>query len=62
MDTNIFIDMIIDRKHNVSGNLVESFIKLLDFDEIKLIIPTIVVHETNKNIEEQLAEVGKKKS
>lgn len=54
--------MIIDRKHNVSGNLVESFIKLLDFDEIKLIIPTIVVHETNKNIEEQLAEVGKKKS
>uniref|UniRef100_UPI0040574288 PIN domain-containing protein n=1 Tax=Agathobacter sp. TaxID=2021311 RepID=UPI0040574288 len=60
MDTNIFIDMIIDRKHNVSGKLVESFIKLLDFDEIKLIIPAIVVHETNKHIEEQLAEVGKK--
>lgn len=60
MDTNVFIDMIIDRKHNVSGNLVESFIKLLDFDEIKLIIPAIVVHETNKHIEEQLAEVGKK--
>lgn len=60
MDTNIFIDMIIDRKHNVSGKLVESFIKLLDFDEIKLIIPAIVVHETNKHIEGQLAEVGKK--
>lgn len=60
MDTNIFIDMIIDRKHNVSGKLVETFIKLLDFDEIKLIIPAIVVHETNKHIEEQLAEVGKK--
>lgn len=60
MDTNIFIDMIIDRKHNVSGKLVESFIKLLDFDEIKLIVPAIVVHETNKHIEEQLAEVGKK--
>lgn len=60
IDTNIFIDMIIDRKHNVSGKLVESFIKLLDFDEIKLIVPAIVVHETNKHIEEQLAEVGKK--
>ena len=60
MDTNILIDMIIDRKHNVSGKLVESFIKLLDFDEIKLIIPAIVVHETNKHIEGQLAEVGKK--
>ena len=60
MDTNIFIDMIIDRNRNVSGKLVESFIKLLDFDKIKLIIPAIVVHETNKHIEEQLEEVGKK--
>ncbi len=60
IDTNIFIDMIIDRKHNVSGKLVESFIKLLDFDEIKLMVPAIVVHETNKHLEEQLAEVGKK--
>ena len=60
LDTNIIIDMIIDRRNNVSGKLVESFIKLLDFDEIKLIIPEIVVHETNKHIEEQLAEVGEK--
>ena len=60
MDTNIFIDMIIDRKHNVSSKLVESFIKLLDFDEIKLIVPAIVVHETDKHIEEQLTEVGKR--
>ena len=60
IDTNIFIDMIIDRKHKVSGKLVDSFIKLLDFDEIKLIVPAIVVHETNKHLEEQLAEVGKK--
>ncbi len=60
IDTNIFIDMIIDRKHNVSEKLVESFIKLLDFDEIKLVVPRIVVHETNKHLEEQLNEVGKK--
>ena len=60
IDTNIFIDMIIDRKHNVSDRLVESFIKLLDYDEIKLVIPAIVVHETNKHIDEQLSEVGKR--
>ena len=60
IDTNIFIDMIIDRKHNVSDRLVKSFIKLLDFDEIKLVVPEIVVHETNKHMEEQLGEVGKK--
>lgn len=34
MDTNIFIDMIIDRRNNVSEILVKSFMKLLDYDEI----------------------------
>lgn len=34
MDTNIFIDMIIDHRYNVSEKLVKSFMKLLDFDEI----------------------------
>jgi hypothetical protein len=48
IDTNIFIDIIIDRKNNVNGKLVESFIKLLDFDEVRLAIPSIVVYETKK--------------
>lgn len=60
MDTNILLDMIIDRRKNVSVDLVESFIKLLNYNEIKLIIPEIVMHETNKHIEEQLDLVGKK--
>lgn len=60
IDTNIFIDMIIDRRYNVSDKLVESFIKLLDYDEIKLVIPEIVVHETNKHIDRQLFEVGER--
>jgi hypothetical protein len=50
--------MVIDRKNNISEGLVESFIKLLDFDEVKLFIPSIVVHETNKHLENQLSEVG----
>ena len=60
MDTNIFLDMIIDRKNNISGKLIRTFIKLLDFNEVKLIIPAIVVYETYKHLEEQLEEVGKK--
>lgn len=60
MDTNIFLDMIIDRKNNVSKELVNTFIKLLDFNQVKLIIPSIVAYETSKHIEEQLFEVDKK--
>ena len=60
MDTNILLDMIVDRRNNVSVGLMEAFIKLLEYDEIKLIIPAIVVHETNKHIEEQLNLVGNK--
>lgn len=60
MDTNIFLDMIIDRKNNVSKELVNTFIKLLDFNQVKLIIPSIVAFETSKHIEEQLFEVDKK--
>lgn len=60
LDTNIFLDMIIDRKNNVSKELVNTFIKLLDFNQVKLVIPAIVIHETYRHIEEQLSEVGKK--
>lgn len=59
MDTNIYLDLLIDRRNNVSSNLVSNFKKLLDFNEIKLVVPRIVVHEVNKHLEEQLLEVGK---
>lgn len=59
IDTNIFLDMIIDRKNNFSSSLLKSFIKLLDYDEIKLLLPSIVVHETYKHIGDELSKVGK---
>lgn len=59
MDTNIYLDMLVDRRNNVSSNLVSNFKKLLDFDEIKLVVPKIVVHEVNKHLKEQLFSVGK---
>ncbi len=59
MDTNIYLDLLIDRRNNVSSNLVSNFKKLLDFNEIKLIVPKIVVYEVKKHLKEQLLEVGK---
>lgn len=57
LDTNILIDMIIDRKNDVSGDFVELFINLLDYNEIQVVVPSIVVYETYKHIEEQLKSV-----
>lgn len=57
IDTNIFLDMLIDRKNQVSNKLVESFEKLLDYDEIKVVAPAIVIHETYKHIDEELDKV-----
>lgn len=59
LDTNIVIDMVVDRRHQMSGKLLESFIKLLDYNEIKLIIPQIVEFETFKHLEVELEQVGK---
>jgi predicted nucleic acid-binding protein len=58
IDTNIFLDMLVDRKNQVSSKLVESFEKLLDFNEIKLIVPSIVVFETYKHIDEEFNKVS----
>lgn len=57
IDTNIFLDMLIDRKNQVSSNLVESFVKLLDYNEIKVLVPEIIIHETHKHIDDELDKV-----
>lgn len=59
LDTNIVIDMVVDRKNQVSSDLLKSFIKLLDYDQIKLVLPKIVEHETYIHLEEELNKVGK---
>lgn len=59
LDTNIVIDMVIDRRHQVTDKILSSFIKLLDYDEIKLIVPEIVKIETHRHLKEELTLVGK---
>ncbi|WP_313133237.1 PIN domain-containing protein [Anaerocolumna sp.] len=57
IDTNIFLDLLIDRKNQVSSKSVETFEKLLDYDDIKLIVPSIVRFETYKHIDEEFDKV-----
>ena len=42
LDTNIIIDMVVDRRNQIDNKLLNKFLKLLEFDEIKLIVPEIV--------------------
>lgn len=60
LDTNIYINMLIDRRNNIKNDMLLNFIKLLNFDEIKLIVPSIVVHETIKNLGIEYRNVDKK--
>lgn len=59
LDTNIIIDMFIDRRHQVTDTVLASFIKLLDYDEIRLIVPDIVKTETYRHLDDELAIMGK---
>ena len=34
LDTNIIIDMVVDRRNQINNKLLNKFLKLLDFDEI----------------------------
>lgn len=59
LDTNIVLDMVIDRRNQVTDAILSSFIKLLDYNEIRLIVPEIVKVETKRHLDEELALVGK---
>ena len=53
--------MVIDRRDNViSGNLLKIFIKLLDYGEVKLILPNVIKVETYRHLDSEIKCVGKK--
>ncbi len=58
LDTNIIIDMLVERRKYINAKLVKSFIQLLDKDEICLLVPEIVKTETYRNIESEFDKVG----
>lgn len=58
LDTNIFLEMLVDRNNKISPELMGTFIKLLDYDEIKLVIPQIITVETYRHLEDEIQKVG----
>ena len=46
LDTNIIIDMVVDRRNQINNKLLSKFIKLLDYGEVRLIVPEIIRTET----------------
>lgn len=58
LDTNIYLNIVVNRKNDINNKLLSTFIKLLEYGEIKLIIPDIVNHETFKHMEGEISKVG----
>lgn len=60
LDTNIIIDMVVDRRDMVKDKILADFVRLIEFDEVKLIVPEIIKTETFRHLDEELSNVGKK--
>lgn len=60
LDTNIIIDMVVDRRNQINNKLLSKFIKLLDYDEVRLVVPEIIRTETYRHLDEEICNVGKK--
>lgn len=58
LDTNIFLNMVVNRNKCINVGLIETFIKLLANKEIKLIVPNIVKYETLKHLDNEISKVG----
>ena len=59
LDTNIIIDMVVDRRNQINNKLLNKFVKLLDFDEIKLVVPEIIKTETYRHLDKEINNVRK---
>ncbi len=59
LDTNIIIDMVVDRRKNIRKRLLDKFCKLLEYDEIKMVVPEIVITETNRHLKKEIENVKK---
>lgn len=57
LDTNIIMDIIFDRKKGISGDIISKFIQLLNSGEVRLVVPEIVIQETFRNVDKQIADI-----
>lgn len=58
LDTNIYLDMVVYRNKENPPRSYDYLLKLLEFDQVKLIIPKIVIAEVKRHLEDEIDKVG----
>ena len=51
--------MVVDQRNQINNKLLNKFLKLLDFDEIKLVVPEIIKTEIYRHLNKEINNVGK---
>lgn len=59
LDTNIYINLIANRRNDITSTFITNFAALVAVGGIKIILPEIVQYETLKHLEEQVETIGK---
>lgn len=58
LDTQIYIDMMLSRKQGSQPKTFDDLFKLLEYHQIKLIVPNIVKIEVMRNLEGEIRQIG----
>ncbi|WP_054957904.1 PIN domain-containing protein [Paenibacillus dakarensis] len=58
LDTNIYIDMIVSRNSSHSADSYELLQTLLDFDQVKILVPAIIETEIRRHITSEVQNIG----
>ena len=58
LDTNIYLDMVVYRNTDNPPKSYDNLLKLLEFNQVKLIIPKIVITEVKRHLEDEIDKVG----
>lgn len=58
-DTNIYINMIVNRRNDIDPSLISNFALLVEAGGIGIILPEIVEYETYKHLEEEIYNIEK---
>ena len=57
LDTNIYLDMVVSRNQTHKPEAYEQMKKLLDYGEIKLVVPSIVRREVERHINSEIEKI-----
>ncbi|UZW13177.1 PIN domain-containing protein [Clostridium pasteurianum] len=58
IDTNIYIDMVVSRNGSHKPESYNQLMKLLDYGEVKVIIPKIVITEVFRHLDNEIDKIG----